>query len=546
MLLILFSSIFIIPVLMGWGKIIENLSGILFRGITGKILSGILIISLTWTIVSFFFPLNVYVESVSIFFGLFIFFRNKLYLEFYHFSKKDLRLIGIASLVVLFAGSFYPYILDHFGYYIPTLKWLTEHGLIRGISNVELTLGQMSVWHIFQAGFSNFSDPFLRINTVLLIIYVLYIVERKNWIHLCFLPVLLLFSQSPSPDFPGIIFSLIILNELITGNKNTTLLFAFSTFVFAIKPTMIWLPVLVFLSSVFIFKNNFKQLLLGTSILFLFFLKNLWTFGYPIFPVAIGDLGLSWKPNPEVLKISSEFAVMKTYDMQYSYKEIQQFSTVDYIKNWFSLDGIKSKINILFVLSLVIFILFTVIKKRKLIFFICISILIKSIFILAFSAQYRFFLDVFFVIFFVMLYEYFDQKKSIIVFSALSLLFISILSFPEFVRKYIPGFRAGSFMAGFEKEQLYKPLNYEYEKFNTFKVGNFNFNVVHKYPYSFDTPIPAITPSYLFDDAKAGIFPQLSDKNDVKKGFIWKKMSQDEKREVQKIINTIKNTYKQN
>ncbi|WP_407847441.1 LIC_10190 family membrane protein [Chryseobacterium sp. KCF3-3] len=544
MVLILFSSIFIIPVLMGWGKIMENIWGILFQGISGKILSGILGISLIWMIISFFIPLNINVEIPSILLGLFFFFKNKLYQEFHQFSKKDFIVLSISSLTVIFAGSFYPYILDHFGYYIPTLKWLTEYGLIKGISNVDLTLGQMSVWHIFQAGFSNFSDPFLRINSILLIIYSMYSIERKNWIHLCFLPILLLFSQSPSPDLPVIIFSLIILNEIIAGNRNTTLLFAFSVFVFTIKPTMIWLPILVFLSSVFIFKSHFKQLLLGTSILFLFFVKNIWTFGYPVFPIAIGDLGVSWKPDPEVLKISSQFAIMKTYDMQYTYEEIQKFSTADYIKNWFSLEGIKSRINILFVLSLIIFTVFAGIKKKKIITLICISLLIKSILVLTFSAQYRFFVDVFFVIFFILFYEYFDQKKSIIVFSALSLFFISILSFPGIIQKYIPSFRVGSFMTGFEKKQIYKPSTYEYQQFDTFKVGNFKFNVSHHYPYSFDTPLPAITPAYLFDDVKAGIFPQLSDKNDIKKGFIPKKMTSEEKEEAQKVINNIKNTDK--
>ncbi|UTX46610.1 hypothetical protein [Chryseobacterium sp. MA9] len=544
MLLILFSSIFIIPVLMGWGKIIENVSGILFQGISGKILSGILGISLIWTLLSFFSPLNIYVEAASILLGLFFFFKTRIYQEFYQFSKKDFILLSAATLIIILAGSYYPYILDHFGYYIPTLQWLKEYGLVKGISNVDLTLGQMSVWHIFQAGFSNFSDPFLRINAVLLIIYTIYIIERKNWIHLCFLPVLLLFSQSPSPDLPVIIFSLIILNEMIAGNRNTTLLFAFSVFVFAIKPTMIWLPILVFSSSVFIFKNNFKPLLLGILILILFFIKNLWTFGFPVFPVAIGDLGVSWKPNPEVLKISSQFAIMKTYDMQYTYEEIQKFSTADHIKNWFSLEGIKSKINILFVLSLIIFSVFAWIKKKKLITLICISLLIKSILILAFSAQYRFFIDVFFVVFFVLFHEYFNQKKSIIVFSVLSLFFISILSFPVLIQKYIPSFRVGSFMTGFEKEQLYKPSTYEYHQFNTFKIGNFKFNVSHNYPYSFDTPLPAVTPFYIFDDVKAGIFPQLSDKNDLKKGFIWKKMTSEEKKEAQKVINNIKNTDK--
>lgn len=544
MILILFSFIFIIPVLMGWGKIMENIWGILFQGISGKILSGILGISLIWTIASFFIPLNINVEVPSILLGFFFFFKNKLYQECYQFSKKDVIILSAISLTVIYAGSFYPYILDHFGYYIPTLKWLTEYGLIKGISNVDLTLGQMSVWHIFQAGFSNFSDPFLRINTLLLMIYSMYSIERKNWIHLCFLPVLLLFSQSPSPDLPVIIFSLLILNEIITGNKNSRLLFAFSIFVFTIKPTMIWLPVLVFLSSLFIFKSNFKPFLLGSLILFLFFIKNIWTFGYPVFPVAIGDVGVSWKPNPEVLKISSQFAIMKTYDMQYTYEEIQNFSSADYIRNWFSLEGIKSKINILFILSLIIFSAFAWIQKRKLITLICISLLIKSILVLVFSAQYRFFIDVFFVIFFVLFYEYFDKKKSIAVFSVLSLFFISILSFPGIIQKYLPSFRIGSFMTGFEKEQFYKPSTYEYQQFNTFKVGNFKFNVSHHYPYSFDTPLPAITQSYLFDDVKAGIFPQLSDKNDVKKGFIWKKMTSEEKREAQKVINNIKNTDK--
>lgn len=544
MVLILFSFIFIIPVLMGWGKIMENIWGILFQGISGKILSGILGISLIWTIASFFIPLNINVEVPSILLGFFFFFKKKLYQECYQFSKKDVIILSASFLTVIYAGSFYPYILDHFGYYIPTLKWLTEYGLIKGISNVDLTLGQMSVWHIFQAGFSNFSDPFLRINTLLLMIYSMYSIERKNWIHLCLLPVLLLFSQSPSPDLPVIIFSLIILNEIITGNKNSRLLFVFSVFVFTIKPTMIWLPVLVFLNSLFIFKSNFKPFLLGSLILFLFFIKNIWTFGYPVFPVAIGDVGVSWKPNPEVLKISSQFAIMKTYDMQYTYEEIQNFSSADYIRNWFSLEGIKSKINILFILSLIIFSAFAWIQKRKLITLICISLLIKSILVLVFSAQYRFFIDVFFVIFFVLFYEYFDKKKSIAVFSVLSLFFISILSFPGIIQKYLPSFRIGSFMTGFEKEQFYKPSTYEYQHFNTFKVGNFKFNVSHHYPYSFDTPLPAITQSYLFDDVKAGIFPQLSDKNDVKKGFIWKKMTSEEKREAQKVINNIKNTNK--
>ncbi|QUY58124.1 hypothetical protein I2F65_16535 [Chryseobacterium arthrosphaerae] len=529
---------------MGWGKITENISGSLSGGISGKILSGILSISLLWTVIAFFAPLNIYIEAPTVLVGLFCFFKYKLYQDLYRFSKKDCLLISFISFIILLAGSFHPYILDHFGYYVPTIKWLTEYGMVKGISNLDLTLGQMSIWHIFQSGFSNFSDPFLRINTVLLIFYALYSIERKHWIHLCFLPVLLLFSQSPSPDLPVIIFSLVILNEAIAGNRNTTFLFAFSIFVFAIKPTMIWLPVFIFLYSIFILRSNFRQLLLGISVLIIFFIKNIWTFGYPVFPVAIADPDVFWKPNPEVLKISSQYAVMKTYDMQYTYEEIQRFSTADYIKNWLTLPGIKSKINILFIVGLALFSVFTWIKKRKLITFICISLLIKSIPVLMFSAQYRFFIDVFFVIFFVMFHQYFDKKKSIAVCSGLGLLIISILSFPGIIQTYIPSFRVGGFMAGLKKEQLYRPSTYEYRKFNSFRIGNLEFNVSENYPYNFETPLPAISTGYIFDDMNAGIFPQLIDKKDISKGFIWQRMTSDQKKEGEKVIYIIKNTDK--
>ncbi|KXH85708.1 LIC_10190 family membrane protein [Chryseobacterium kwangjuense] len=544
MILLLFSSVLILSVLAGWGKIMEKYTGnSLSCGISGNILTGIIGLSLMWTVLAFFIPLNLYVEIPVVLTGILFFFKERLYHEFSRFSKKEALLISGTSLIIIFSSSFYPFILDHFGYYVPSIKWITEYGLVKGISNLDLTLGQMSVWHIFQAGFSNFSDPFLRINAVLLIIYTLYIFERKSWIQLCFIPLLLLFSQSPSPDLPVIAFSLIILNEIISGNKNISLLFAYSVFVFSIKPTMIWLPLLVFLCAVFIFKTSFKNMISGGIILLLFIIKNIWTFGYPIFPVAVADFGFSWKPNSEVLKISSEYAVQKTYDMQYSYQEIQKFSTYDAVKNWFSLEGIKSKINILFILSLAAFAVFTCIKKKKIITLIFISIAVKSILVLGFSAQYRFFIDVFFVLIFILLIH-FSQKKSLAVFSVLSLAVIGILSFPGFIQKYIPSFRPGSFMTGLKKEQLYQPSTYHYNKFDTFQTGNLKFNISKDYPFNFDTPLPAISSGYVLDDIQSGIFPQYVDEKNIRKGFIWRKLTPREKRETEHIINTIKNTDK--
>ncbi len=541
MMLLFLSSAIMLSVLAGWGKILESFLGSLSQGISGNILNGIIGLSLIWTVLAFFIPINIYVEIPFVLAGVFLFFKNKLYLEFYHFSKKDSFLIGGISVVILYSSSFYPYILDHFGYYVPSIKWLTEYGLVKGIANLDLTLGQMSVWHIFQAGFSGFSDPFLRMNAVLLIIYTIYIFENKSWVQLSFIPVFLLFSQSPSPDLPVITLSLIILNELITGNKNIRLLFAYAVFIFSIKPTMIWLPLLVFLSSVLIFKPHYKHTIIGILILLLFFIKNIWTFGYPVFPVATADFGFSWKPNPEVLKISSQYAIQKTYDMQYPYEEIQKFSLYDAVRNWFTLEGIKSKINILFILCLTVFSIFAFIKKRKILTLICISLLIKSMLVLAFSAQYRFFIDVFFVIFFV-LFIHLSKKKALLFFSLLSLLVMGILSFPNSIRQYIPSFRPGNFMTGFKKEQLYKPSTYHYNQFETFQTGNLKFNISKDYPFNFDTPLPAISSGYVIDYIHSGIFPQYIDKKNIKKGFIWKQLTPKEKRKIKDVIHTIKNS----
>ncbi|MDF2931272.1 MAG: hypothetical protein K0R36_603 [Chryseobacterium sp.] len=545
MLLILLTIIVIVPALSGWGKLFETIFKTqLSKEISGKIIFGIFGISIAWTVLAFFIPINLYVEVPTILIGLLYFFKEKLHLHLDHFSRKDYWLLTISSLFILFCGSFHPYILDHFGYYLPSIQWLKEYGLVKGISNLDLVLGQMSMWHIFQAGFSNFTDPFLRINTVLLIVYLLYIIEKKSWIQLCFLPVLLLFSQSPSPDLPVIIFSLIVLNEILSNNKNTAILFAFSVFVFAIKPTMIWLPIFTFLHSIFIIKSQFKSAIPGILIFFLFCLKNIWTFGYPIFPISIIDLGFIWKPNQELLKSSSQFAILKTFDNQYSYPEIQKFSTFDYIKNWLFLDGIKSVINISFVLSSVIFIIFTFIKKNKIITFICISLIIKSILVLLFSAQYRFFIDVFFVIIFVMLFTYLNEKKSFLIYSVLMTFFVSFITFPSVAAQFIPSYRMSSFMGKFKSEQLYKPSVYKYKKYHSFEIGNLKFNVSEKYPFNFDTPIPAISESFIFDYQKAGIFPQLIDKNNIRKGFISKEMTESEQKQVEKITDKITNSYK--
>lgn len=538
MFYILVSAFFLIPVLAGIGSAVERFFGEFCRGISSKLISGIVAVTIFWSVLAFFFPLNITIEIITLIIGFSLFFFQKVYLDFFIFWNKQKFLFPILVIFTAFFGSFSPYIMDHFGYYVPTIKWLSEIGLVRGISNLDLILGQMSFWHFFQSGFSHFVDPFLRMNVLVLVVYLFYIFEKKSWIHLVFLPVFFLFLQQPSPDLPVMVFSLIILNEILNGNKNAMLLTAFSVFVFIIKPTAIWLPMVSFLYALFVLKLKISNFFPAIILLFLFFFKNIWTFGYPIFPAQIVDLGYSWKPNSEILKTSSQLAVEKTFNLEYSFAEIQKFTFSQHLSKWIFLKGIKGKIHLLLIFFLFMFLAFTFFKRNKIVSIISLSIFVKTFIVLVFSAQYRFFLDVFFVIFFVIFFQNFSKKLAWILFSTFTLIIAGILSFPKIIQQHLPSFNLGFAMGGYHIEQLYQPSEYTYKKYKTHQIGNLKFNVVQNYPFSFDTPIPAISPGYLLEYYRAGIFPQLSGKN-LKDGFVWRKLSKNENQKLKEIISSL-------
>lgn len=528
------TLIFILPVLFGVGSFFEVLFGKNIQGISGTLLSGVFFITVFWSGLAFFFPLGIYTEAGTIILGLLLFFY---FLKFKNicFSRRDFLIFSVFLVFFLLAASFSPYILDHFGYYLPSVKWLREFGFVKGISNIDLTLGQMSFWHIFQAGFSNFADPCLRINIIAVIISLFYALEKKMWLHFIFLPLYFLYLQSPSPDLPAMVFGLIILNEILIQNHNSGWLFALSIFVFGIKPTMVWLPIIVALHGFIILKSHGRFLFLGGAVFGLYVVKNLWLFGYPVFPMQAFDLNLPWKPKAGYMRQSAEFAIMKTYDMRYSYAEIKGFSIEDYIKNWLFLPGIKGRINLLFILVLLGFSAFSFMKNKKVIWIIFFGIFLKSVFILSFSAQYRFFTDVFIAVFFIVFYKKFSGR--IIVPTAIFLCFsmVFIMSFPIFLQRNIPSFRVGKYMKGFSWGQLVIPGNYVINRYKTFRIGNLEFNVTEGYPYNYDTGLPAISPFYLKQNYRFGIFPQKID-GDLKSGFVSKKISGEERNSLGKII----------
>ncbi len=535
MFYIFLSLIFIFPAWIGFGKATEKFTQPLFKGLSSSLLMGIFAITTLWWLLSFFFPLNIYTEITTVIIGYILFLLRKGYRDIITFIHRNRNIYFITILILIIGvSSCYPYIFDHFSYYVPSIKWLSKFGLVKGIANLDLILGQMSVWHIFQAGFSNFSDPFLRINTLVIIVYLIYIFEKKQWFQVCFIPFLVAFSQSPSPDLPVIVFSLILLTEIFNKSKNLSFIFGFSVLVFSIKPTAIWLPLFSFLYGILVMKKNVKFIGLGVLLGVLFVVKNFWTFGFPIFPMTIFDFNLAWKANPTLLKDSSELALLKTYDLQYTYQEIQHFSFQEKIINWLTLKGIKGKIHLFFISLLIGFGIFTLLEKQKIYRLLFFAILIKSLIILIFSAQYRFLLDVIFIVILVVLTPIFNAKKSFWTSLFLGVVSLMIFIFPSFLQEKIPSFRLGHMMKRPQIKQIYEPSHYIHNDYQKFELGNLKFNVVKNYSLSFDTPIPAISPSYLEDYLKIGIFPQKS-----KDGFIWKRLSKKEKIKLKSILKKI-------
>lgn len=531
MLIILKTVLIYLFTNFGYGCVVGKLLKIKTQSFTMISLLGILSITFLQTILAFFCPLDSFIEIAFLIFGLLgvvLFLKEKDYTKF-KFTNNINFWFYFFVVLILFVGAFSPYFYDHYSYYVPTITSLRNVGFVKGIANLDLLLGQSSFWHIYQAGFSTFTDDFLRVNVYLLILFLIYIYEKKQWGLFLFIPFFLIFIQQPSPDLPTFIIALIVLNEILNSTERKVLLYI-SIFAFCVKPIMFWLPLLITLES--IYYRNFKFQMLIPILFFgiLFVVKNIWLFGFPVFPASFIDFNLPWKPSQEILTYSSQIGLMKSYDMHYSYQQITDFNLWERIYHWFFKVGLKSIFNVGIIISVLILGFLAVKRKEKIYTLLFIVILMKFILIIIFSAQYRFFIDVYLVVLFLLL-KNISEEKSVFGSVFLSVFISVIFTLPGFVKDK---FYTGKWMTGFQMSQLIKPSAFDRVNFNSeYKIGNLNF-YVPKYPFQKDFfPWINIYDLKLYD--YYGIFPQYLD-DEVKDGFLQRKLTKDEKIQLKKII----------
>lgn len=541
MIYLFLSLLLLLPLLFGWGKLSSRLLSFTFTSIWANLTAGMIAITVVGSVLGFFFPLGIAFEIGLILIGLSgLFVTKNNFLEFFLLLKKPLFLIFIFLGIGI--ASFAPFINDHFSYYVPTVKWLSEYGIVKGISNIDLILGQQSSWHIFQASFDDILDPFLRINVVLYFIFIFYVFEKKLWSLLLFTPFFFLFLHSPSPDLVIYVFSILLILELFKTDysKHFSSVWLLSVFLFTIKPTVFWLPLFVFLLG---FKTNrqtlfgVKNILLTVLLLSLFFIKQIWVFGDIIFPIHSNLIDVSWKPSSYLLEASNQNAVLKTYDYQYTIAEINSWTIFDKIIKWLTLAGFKKIINLSIIIAIVGFGILAFKKRNTKLILLWVCIAVKTVVIFYFSGQYRFMIDAVLPLIALVLLSI-NLKPIVskgITFAGIGMVFVVFL-FPKILQENISSFYVGQLMGKPSTEQLTKPLEYSINNYNQHKVTNFTFYTPSNYNLMHDVPLPCLTSYSLKEFYVAGVFPCAYDDNNFKKGFYLKKLSPAEKETIKSIL----------
>ncbi len=424
MITILLSYFFILYIALGMGVIFNKWIRLGNYNILFTILIGFFSQIIISTFYALFFPLdyyfycfNIIVSALSITFHFSVIrkiFHNTVH-SFIQFSKRSKFLFLFIIIVSLIHSSSLPFLTDNESYYIQTIKWLNNYGLVKGLSNLHLFLGQSSGWHILQSGFNfSFLTPnFNDLNGFLIIITSYFCLEKwakyklngnKNDLFISLIIIafvfLFLFITSPSPDLPTIIIVPIIIYLFVDSFQNNNenhinLITVLILLVILIKVTVA--PILVLLLIILLKSNDSRNWKLPAILVFIslfsFIIKNITVTGYPLYPLAIGNelINVDWKLNYNLQLAYYQWTSMYGWQMN----NWEEFSNLSFLKKfwiWLNLPKLNGLLNKLILLLMFIFPFFD--HKKKEMLYLYVYFLIQFIVFYSTSPQYRFFLPI--------------------------------------------------------------------------------------------------------------------------------------------------------
>lgn len=331
-----------------------------------------------------------------------------------HYRKLPFYWASGLTLLLLMQTAVPPMLIDNDTYYIQTIQWLNQFGIVKGLANLHWFLSQFSAWHILQSSF-NFgfiSHPINSLNGFLLLAFCFYSLKQfqtykltlqKETLFIALLPIgnvlFYFFSSSPSPDLPiYLITSLIFYLFYRTYDRNENhfkLILVLSFFLFSIKVSIF--PIL-FLSLILIFlkKTNTREIgycsLVGLMVFSFFIFKNYILSGYPLFPIQLGNQILTpdWKLPEEILnQFLGNPRRIGVADLELSHEKVTE---AEFFYLWLLKSNVHSIFNSLAVLLLVVFPFF--IKRNKALIWLYMYGLIQFGLLYFSSPQYRFFLQI--------------------------------------------------------------------------------------------------------------------------------------------------------
>ena len=305
-----------------------------------------------------------------------------LWQAFKSLSRLYKSLFYLTSLIVLMLSNATSTLPDNESYYIQTIKWANEQGLAKGLINIHPFLGQFSGWHILQAGF-NFHQKWMTfndLNGLFFLIFVFYWFlrvqkdwsDQKYWLKL--FPVisvlLVFFIDSPSPDLPVILLSLLVFDLFLRNYQQLNRpqfieILLLSGFSFLIKPTAIVNVILVLI----LWWRHRKQLcqmslkitLFGLFVLSLWLSKNFRITGYLFYPFDFFAKYLkpAWQYPPELLQYIAYLGKQENMALSVNSHLLTRFW------QWLRQPGVHQIVNPLMVLLLILYPIVLLSKRQK-------------------------------------------------------------------------------------------------------------------------------------------------------------------------------------
>lgn len=477
------------------------------------------------------------------------------YISFWQQLKtlpQSLKMIlGINSLLIIAQCASIPYVIDNESYYIQTIKWLNEYGLVKGVANVHVFLAQASGWHITQSAlnFSFLYGSFNDISGFCLLLGNIFAIMRlagyfeggnKHYLIIGMLPLanvlLFQFISAPSPDMPIYVFSFIIFFYIFERYKTMdagtftliTLLVLFSLYIKTTAAALVIVPMILFVKDFKTLRPAIMQCTLaGMIVLALFITKNTIVSGHPFFPITGYQFADNDYSLPEhISKLYYSFTKLCAYFV--TEKQFESMTISQKFMQWLLLPKLHGLFNKLVTVLVVVlpFIIYKYYNRREA-WFLYAAMCAELVLLALSSPQYRFFLNFVLLFSFLIAAVIVTNKKVILGVMWLS---TGLTAFVLFVPINLNHFTKNKFVLESSTfsfgNTIYPYKNTKYDnEFKAVAKGNLDYYTpvdVDFFWASGDGPLPCVNRKQLrLFDKKHHVMPQMRTEN-IADGFYAK------------------------